>query len=101
MSSAAVLLVLNVGLGQPLQGYPPTTYLTFVAMAVITQIFGYFSISFALGYLPASIVAPSLLGQPVITAILAGLLLGEAFSSSQVLGGLAVLSGVYVVIRSQ
>jgi drug/metabolite transporter (DMT)-like permease len=70
-------------------------------MALITQILGYFSISFALGYLPASIVAPTLLGQPVLTAILAGVLLGEAFSSSQILGGLAVLAGVFVVIRSQ
>jgi drug/metabolite transporter (DMT)-like permease len=101
MSSAAVLLVLNWGLDQPLRGYPPTTYLAFVAMAVITQIIGYFSINFALGYLPASIVAPTLLGQPVVTAILAGILLSEAFSSSQILGGLAVLAGVFVVIRSQ
>ena len=87
MSSAAVLLVFNWGLGQPLTGYPSSTYLAFVAMAVITQNLGYFSIIFALGHLPASIVAPSLLGQPVITAILAGFLLGEAFSSSQILGG--------------
>ncbi len=101
MSSAAVLLVLNWGLDQPLSGYSPTTYLAFAAMALITQILGYFSISFALGYLPASIVAPTLLGQPVLTAILAGVLLGEAFSSSQILGGLAVLAGVFVVIRSQ
>ena len=101
MTSAVVLLLLNVGLGQPLRGYPPTTYLAFLAMAVITQIIGYFSISFALGYLPASIVAPSLLGQPVITAILAGLLLGEVFSSSQILGGVTVLAGVLVVVRSQ
>ena len=101
MSSAVVLLLLNWGLGQPLRGYSPATYLAFVAMAVITQMLGYFSISFALGYLPASIVAPTLLGQPVITAILAGLLLGEAFSPSQILGGLAVLAGVFVVVRSQ
>jgi drug/metabolite transporter (DMT)-like permease len=101
MSSAAVLLVLNWGLDQPLRGYPPTTYFAFVAMAVITQILGYFAISFSLGYLPASIVSPTLLGQPVITAILAGVLLGETFSSSQILGGLAVLAGVFVVIRSQ
>ncbi|MCZ6529140.1 MAG: DMT family transporter [Chloroflexi bacterium] len=101
MSSAAVLLLLSWGLDQPLSGYPPTTYLTFVAMALTTQIIGYFAISFALGYLPASVVAPTLLGQPVITAILAGALLGETLGSSQILGGLGVLAGVLVVVRSQ
>ncbi len=101
MSSAAMLLLLSWGLDQPLVGYPPATYLTFVAMALITQIIGYFAISFALGYLPASIVAPTLLGQPVITAILAGALLGETLGSSQILGGLGVLAGVFVVVRSQ
>ena len=100
-SSAAVLLLLSWGTNQPLSGYPPTTYLVFVAMAVVTQILGYFSVSFALGYLPASIVAPTLLGQPVITAILAGVLLGEAFGLMQLLGGLTVLAGVLVVVRSQ
>jgi drug/metabolite transporter (DMT)-like permease len=101
ISSAAVLLLLSLSTDQPLGGYSPTTYLTFIAMAVVTQILGYFSVSFSLGYLPASIVAPTLLGQPVITAVLAGILLGEAFGSLQLLGGLAVIAGVFVVVRSQ
>lgn len=101
LSSTTVLLLLNLGLEQPLRGYPPTTYLAFVAMGVVAQIIGYFSVSYSLGFLPASIVAPAMLGQPVVTAILAGALLGEALSSSQILGGLAVLAGVFVVVRSQ
>ena len=70
-------------------------------MGVVSQVMGYFSVGFALGYLPASIVAPTLLGQPVITAVLAGVLLGEAFGPVQILGGAAVLAGVLVVVRSQ
>lgn len=101
MSSAAMLLFLNWGLGQPLSGYPPTTYLAFLAMGMIAQVLGYFTVSFSLGYLPASIVAPAMLSQPVVTAILAGALLGEVLSTSQILGGLAVLAGVFVVVRNQ
>jgi len=101
VGSTVTLLILNLGLDQPLGGYPPPTYLAFVTIALITQILGYFAVGFALGYLPASIVAPTLLGQPVITAILAGALLGEALYPAQLLGGSVVLTGVFVVIRSQ
>ena len=54
VSSAVMLLLLSLGLDQPLGGYPPATYRAFVAIAMITQILGYFAIGFALGYLPAS-----------------------------------------------
>ena len=100
-SSTLVLLVLNLVLGQPLTGYSVPTYLNFVALGLIPQVLGYLSINYALGHLPASVVAPTMLGQPVLTAILAGPLLGEALSVWQALGGTAVLAGVYVVHRSR
>jgi drug/metabolite transporter (DMT)-like permease len=77
------------------------TFLNFLALGVVSQSFGYLALNFALGYLPASVVAPTMLGQPVATAILAGPLLGETLSVWQVLGGLAVLTGVYAVHSSQ
>jgi len=55
----------------------------------------------AIGHLPASLVAPPLLGQPVVTALLAGPLLGETFSAGHIVGGAAVLTGVYIVHRSR
>jgi drug/metabolite transporter (DMT)-like permease len=101
VSSTLGLLILCLALRQPLTGYPAFAYLNFLALGLVTQVFGYLAINHALGYLPASIVAPTMLGQPVMTAILAGPLLGEVLSLWQVLGGLAVLAGVYVVHRSQ
>jgi len=101
VTSTLGLLVLSLALRQPLSGYPASTYLNFVALGLVTQVFGYLAINHALGYLPASIVSPTMLGQPVVTAILAGPLLGEALSPWQGLGGLTVLAGVYVVHRSQ
>lgn len=101
VSSTLGLLILCLALRQPLTGYPASAYLNFLALGVVSQVFGYLSINYALGHLPASIVAPTMLGQPVVTAILAGPLLGETLSLWQVLGGLAVLAGVYVVHRSQ
>ena len=70
-------------------------------MGVVSQSFGYLALNYALGYLLASVVAPTMLGQPVVKAILAGPLLDETLSLWQVLGGLAVLTGVYAVHCSQ
>jgi drug/metabolite transporter (DMT)-like permease len=95
--STMALLILALVLRQPLTGYSSFTYLNFLAMGVVSQTFGYLALNYALGYLPASVVAPTMLGQPVVTAILAGPLLGETLSLWQVLGGLAVLTGVYTV----
>lgn len=101
VSSALVLLMLTVGLRLPLTGYPVKSYASFLAMGLVTQVFGYLSVSYALGRFPASLVAPTLLGQPVITALLAVPLLGETLGSTQILGGTAVLIGVLFVHRSQ
>ncbi len=101
VSSTLGLLILCLALRQPLTGYPASAYLNFLALGLVSQVSGYLAINYALGHLPASIVAPTMLGQPVVTAIVAGPLLGEALSLWQVLGGLAVLAGVYVVHCSQ
>lgn len=101
LSSTLFIMALVVATGQPLTGYSPFTYLNFLALGVLAQVGGWLLINFAQGYLPAALVAPSLLGQPVITAILAGLLLGENFTIWHFLGGAAVLAGVYIVHRSR
>jgi drug/metabolite transporter (DMT)-like permease len=94
-------LIICLVLRTPFTGYPPHSYLNFFALGVVTQIIGYLSVSYALGYLPASIVSPTMLGQPLLTAILAAIFLGEKFSVWQVFGGIAVMSGVYLVHASR
>jgi len=100
-SSTCSLFLVALALRYPLGGYPLRTYLSALGLGLVSQILGYLSINYALGHLPASVDSPTLLGQPVITALLAGLLLGESLSPWQVVGGVAVLVGVYVVHRSR
>lgn len=97
VSSTATLLIVNLSTRQPLTGYPPRTYLVFLAAAVISQIGGYIALSYALGRLPASVVSPTMIAQPVITALMAVPLLGESLYLPQVAGGLTVLAGIYLV----
>lgn len=98
--SAACLLAISLAFGFPLTGYPRQTYLAFAAGGLITQVAGYLAVGYALGHLPASRVSPTMIGQPVITALLAIPLLGETLSPAQWLGGAVVVTGIYLVNRS-
>jgi drug/metabolite transporter (DMT)-like permease len=101
LSASLALLVLSLVLGHSLTGYSAFSYLNFLALGVVVQVFGWLAINYSQGYLPASIVAPTMLAQPVVTALLAVLLLGERLSFWQILGGATVLIGVYIVHRSR
>jgi drug/metabolite transporter (DMT)-like permease len=96
-----ILLLITLGMKMPLSGYPTQSYLAFLGAALVSQVGGYLAIVYALGHLPASIVSPTLIGQPVVTALLAIPLLGEALRTEQLLGGLVVLVGIYLVHRSR
>jgi drug/metabolite transporter (DMT)-like permease len=54
-------------------------------------------LAYALGHLPASIVSPTMVLQPVVTALLAIPLLGEIPSIWQGIGGGIALIGIYIV----
>lgn len=99
--AAITLLAITLGLRMPLTGYPPQSYMAFLGAALISQVGGYLAIVYALGHLPASIVSPTLIGQPVVTALLAIPLLGEALRTEQWVGGIVVLMGIYLVHRSR
>jgi drug/metabolite transporter (DMT)-like permease len=100
-SSAILLLGGAMALGLPLTGYPASSYLNFLAMAAVAQVLGYLAVTYALGRLPASLVAPTLLTQPLATAALAVPLLGERILPLQALGGLAALAGVVIVHQAR
>lgn len=99
--SSLTMLLFSLGLDLPVTGYSTQTYLAFLGAALISQTTGYLAVGYALGHLPASLVSPTMIGQPVTTALLAIPLLGETLHASQLLGGLAVLTGIYMVHRSR
>ena len=88
-------------LQQPLIGYSPNTWLMFLLQGLIIQGAGWYLVSYAQGYLKASLVSPTLLGQPVLTAFLAGPLLGESLRSSDIVGGVVVLIGIFLIHSSR
>lgn len=94
---AAIALLVAVGrFGEPLTGYPPLTYLWFVLLALIPQLIGHSSFNWALGYLPASFVSISLLGEPIGTIILAYIILHESPAPLELFGAILILTGIYI-----
>ena len=101
ISSAFVLLIGSLILKQPLIGYSSNTWLIFLVQGLLIQGAGWFLISYAQGYLKASLVSPTLLGQPVLTAFLATFLLGESLLSSDIMGGIVILIGIFLIIGAE
>ena len=91
---AATLLVLALADGAALLGYPPREWLLFVGMAIGPGVVGHTVINWALAHLDSSVVSVSLLGEPVGSAVLALVFLGEVPSSLTVVGGAVVLAGI-------
>ncbi len=82
---------------QPLTGYDKQTWLLWLAMGLGIQVGGWFLINYSQGFLPASVISPTLLGQPVITAIIAIIFLGENLTVWHIVGGIIIVSGIYMV----
>jgi drug/metabolite transporter (DMT)-like permease len=100
VSATIGMFIMNLALGNQLVDFPLQTWIIFFATAIVSQMIGYLAVSYALGHLPASIVAPTLIGQPILTAILAIPLLGEIPATLQWVGGAIALAGIYIVNQS-
>ncbi|MFH1032483.1 MAG: DMT family transporter [Chloroflexota bacterium] len=99
-SSAAVLLLLTVfAFGYHLVGYPSTTYIMFVLLAIVPQIIGHSSLNWSLRFISATLVTIAVLGEPILATILAFLLLSEAPTVSEIVGGFLILVGIFIAFR--
>ncbi|MCU4177428.1 DMT family transporter [Carboxylicivirga sp. N1Y90] len=78
-------------------GYNERTWLIYLVYGIGVHVGGWTLINYAQGYLKATTVSPTLLGQPVLTAIAAYVVLGESLSAWQIVGGMIVFSGIYIV----
>jgi drug/metabolite transporter (DMT)-like permease len=99
--SGLTLLIFNLIAGNPLLGYSSLTYLNFLGAAIFIQVIAFVLSAYALGHLPASLVAPTMVGQPITVALFAIPLLGEMMSITQMGGTLLTVIGIYLVNRRQ
>ena len=98
--TAAVLLAVSVLVaGDPFTGYSTKTFVMLGLLALVPQLIGHSAINWTLAFVPASIVAVAILGEPVGATALAALILDEIPSAFEIAGATLVMAGVYVALR--
>ena len=69
-----------------------------LCLGLITQVGGYFSINYALGYIDSYTVSMLTLLQPILTAVFAVIVLNETFTVYHIIGGGLVLAGLVIAL---
>jgi drug/metabolite transporter (DMT)-like permease len=69
-------------------------------LVLLPTLGGHTVINWTLRYLPASVVGVSILGEPVVTTLLAWLILDEPPGPTALIGGALTLAGVYLALRA-
>lgn len=98
VGAAAAVTLAAVALlrGDAFFGHPARSWACFVAAALVSHLGGVLGIVWALRHLRVAFASVALLAQPVGTALLGWLLLGEALSPLQLLGGGGVGVGIWL-----
>ena len=100
-TAGLVLIALSVLFQETFFGYSPSTYLFLILLALIPQLIGHTTFNWALKYLPASMVAITILGEPIGSTLLAYILLDEGLTVWKILGGILILPGVLIALRKE
>lgn len=95
--SAAVFLWFAVlSLGMQITGYSTSTVASFFGLAIVSQIIGHTSFNWALRWLTPGLVAVTLLGEPIVSTILAYIIFNEKLTFLKLAGGVLILAAIYI-----
>jgi drug/metabolite transporter (DMT)-like permease len=97
--TAVVLLPVAYLSPQPMLPAAMAGWWVLIGLAIVSQILGQGLIAYAFAHLPASLSSVSLLIQPVMAAIFAWIIFGEAIGPVQFVGGAVVLAGIWLARR--
>lgn len=93
---AIVLIIIMFISGNSPFGYASKTYGWIFLLAALPQLIGHSIFNWALKYMPAAFVAVTTLGEPIGSAILAFFILNETPTLATIIGGVFILSGIYL-----
>jgi drug/metabolite transporter (DMT)-like permease len=88
-----------VAAGASLLTFSQRDALVWLALVLAPTLAGHTVFNWALRYVSAAVVGVAMLGEPVVTTILAWVLLGESPGRAALIGGAAILAGVYLALR--
>jgi drug/metabolite transporter (DMT)-like permease len=96
-TAAVVLLAFMLLAGQSPFGLAPIAYLWMILLAIFPQLIAHSTYNWALRFVPATVVAVTLLGEPIAAAILARVLLDEVPPLARLFGAALTLAGIVLV----
>lgn len=99
--TAVALLPVALLSGEQILPATMTGWVKLIGLALIAQAAGQSLIAYAMAHLPATVSSVGLLLQPVLAALFAWALLGEALGWLQFAGGVAVLVGIRIAQRAE
>ena len=99
--AAIILWVIVLSLKMQITGFSSDTIVAFWAMALVSQLIGHTSYNWALKYFSAGLIAISLLGEPIGSTILAYIIFGEGLTWPKIIGGVLILSAIYIAAISE
>jgi drug/metabolite transporter (DMT)-like permease len=94
--ATVLLLAAMLATGQSFTGHKWQAYLFIGLLGLGPQLIGHTSFNWALRYVPAPTVAMAVLGEPVGTTILAWLILRQAPTVCEAVGGAVICAGIYL-----
>lgn len=97
--ASLVLLALALALKAPLYPYTLKIYFIFLLLAVIPTLMGHSVFNWALDKVPVALISLIILGEPVGATILAWVFLNEPPTLPHYIGGLFILSGLFLTVR--
>ena len=96
--AALLLSMAAIASGASFAGYGWKSYAACFVMALVCQIIGHSLFNWALRYLEAAVVTIGVLGEPVGASILALIILRERAVPTEIIGGAAILAGIFLVL---
>lgn len=100
-TGALVLLVLVLLQGQPLVGYSGEMYLWLIMVALVPQLIGHTSYNWALQWFSPSLIAVTLLGEPILSTLWAYLFLNQPVPLTTFYGGALILAGIFFALQGE
>ncbi len=100
-SAAVILWLVVLFLNLPVTGYNIQTLTAFWAMALVSQLIGHSSYNWSLKWFSTSLVAVALLGEPIGSTLLAYIIFDEGLTWMKFIGGLFILSAIYIAASGE
>lgn len=95
-----IFAVYNFFMGVPMFHYPLEEWGVFLVLAIVPTVFGHILFNWLLQFVNGTTISMCVLGEPIGASILAAVLFGEMLTFSQMAGGVFVVVGLFLFLRT-